>query len=128
MSIIKINTNNAPKAIGPYSQAIQAGDLLFASGQIPINPATNEVVDGGIEEQTKQVLKNIDAILNSEGLQHSNVVKTTVFLKDMNDFSLFNSVYADYFTEPYPARSCVEAAKLPKNVLVEIEFIAIVKR
>lgn len=127
MSMKQINTKGAPAAIGPYSQAIKTGDLLFASGQIPVNPATGDIADGGIENQAEQVLKNIDAILKSEGFDFSNVIKTTVFLKDLNDFEKVNGIYANYFSEPYPARSCVEVAKLPKEVLIEIEFVAATK-
>lgn len=124
MSIKQINTTTAPAAIGPYSQATKAGSLLFSSGQIPIDPASGEVVEGGVEEQTIQVLENINALLKSEGLSFSDVVKTTVFLQDLKEFSKVNDIYSRYFTEPYPARSCVEVARLPKDVLVEIEFIA----
>lgn len=123
-----ISTNAAPGAIGPYSQAIEAKTInsswLFASGQIPINPATGEIPEG-ITEQTKQSLSNVKAILAEAGLTVSNVVKTTVFLADMNDFAAMNEVYASVFTEPYPARSAVAVKTLPKNVLVEIEVIAL---
>ena len=120
----KISTNNAPQAIGPYSQAIVAGNLVFASGQIAINPETNEVVDGGIEAQAHQVLKNITNLLAAAGTSMSKVVKTTVFMADMADFATVNSIYAEYFTEPYPARSAVAVQSLPKGVLIEIEVIA----
>ena len=120
----KISTNNAPQAIGPYSQAIVAGNLVFASGQIAINPETNEVVDGGIEAQAHQVLKNITNLLAAAGTSMSKVVKTTVFMADMADFATVNSIYAEYFTEPYPARSAVAVKSLPKGVLIEIEVIA----
>jgi len=123
----KIDTTGAPTAIGPYSQAIQAGDYLFSSGQIPINPATGNIAQGDVKEQTKQVLNNIRAILKEAGAKLSDVVKTTVFLKDLKDFSKVNEIYSEYFNEPYPARSSIEAARLPKDVLVEIEFIAVVK-
>ena len=120
----KISTNDAPQAIGPYSQAIVAGNLVFASGQIAINPETNEVVDGGIEAQAHQVLKNITNLLAAAGTSMSKVVKTTVFMADMADFAIVNSIYAEYFTEPYPARSAVAVKSLPKGVLIEIEVIA----
>lgn len=120
----KISTNDAPQAIGPYSQAIVAGNLVFASGQIAINPETNEVVDGGIEAQAHQVLKNISNLLAAAGTSMSKVVKTTVFMADMADFAIVNSIYAEYFTEPYPARSAVAVKSLPKGVLIEIEVIA----
>ncbi len=119
----EIATENAPKAIGPYSQGILWNDLIFASGQIPVNPATSEIPNG-IKEQTTQVLKNIYAILESEGSSIKNVIKTTVFIKDMNDFVQMNEVYESFFQKPFPARSTVEVARLPKDVLVEIEVIA----
>ena len=119
-----INTNQAPAAIGPYSQAIKVGNLVYTSGQIPINPATGNFVEGGIKEQTHQSLTNIKAILEEAGLSMNNVVKTTVFLADMNDFADMNSVYAEFFAEPYPARSAVAVKTLPKGALVEIEVVA----
>ena len=119
----EIATENAPKAIGPYSQGILWNDLIFASGQIPVNPATSEIPNG-IKEQTTQVLKNISAILESEGSSIKNVIKTAVFIKDMNDFVQMNEVYESFFQKPFPARSTVEVARLPKDVLVEIEVIA----
>lgn len=119
-----ISTQKAPAAIGPYSQAIQVGTLVYTSGQIPIDPATGTFVDGGIKEQTRQSLTNVKAILYEAGLDLNNVVKTTVFLADMNDFAEMNSVYAEFFTEPYPARSAVAVKTLPKGALVEIEVIA----
>lgn len=119
----EIATENAPKAIGPYSQGVLWNDLIFASGQIPVNPATSEIPNG-IKEQTTQVLKNISAILESEGSSIKNVIKTTVFIKDMNDFVQMNEVYESFFQKPFPARSTVEVARLPKDVLVEIEVIA----
>ena len=122
-----ISTEKAPKAIGPYSQAIEAAGLLFASGQIPIVPATGEIVAGGIEEQTMQVLSNVEAILAAKGLGSSDVVKTTVFLSDMNDFATVNGIYAKAFVENPPARSCVQVARLPKDVKIEIETIAVCK-
>ena len=119
-----INTDKAPQAIGPYSQAIKANGFLFVSGQIPLDPNTGEVVSGGVKAQTQQVLKNLQAILSSEGLDFTAVVKTTVFLKDMNDFGTVNDIYAEYFLPPAPARACVQVGKLPKDVSVEIEVIA----
>ena len=119
-----ISTQKAPAAIGPYSQTIQVGTLVYTSGQIPIDPATGTFVDGGIKDQTRQSLTNVKAILNEAGLDLNNVVKTTVFLADMNDFAEMNSVYAEFFTEPYPARSAVAVKTLPKGALVEIEVIA----
>ena len=122
-----ISTQKAPAAIGPYSQAIKVGNLLFASGQIPINPATGTIVEGGIKEQTRQSLTNVKAILEEAGLTLSDVVKTTVFLADMNDFADMNGVYAEFFSEPYPARSAVAVKTLPKGASVEIEVVAEVK-
>ena len=118
-----IQTSNAPAAIGPYSQAIVTGNLAFTSGQIPLDPATGEVVAGAIEEQTKRICENLKAVLESAGTSLQNVVKTTCFLADMRDFAAFNAVYATYFTEK-PARSCIAVKTLPKNVLAEIEAIA----
>lgn len=119
-----ISTHQAPAAIGPYSQAIRVGNLLYTSGQIPINPATGSFVEGGIKEQTRQSLSNIKAILEEAGLTMAHVVKTTVFMADMNDFADMNAVYAEFFTEPYPARSAVAVKTLPKGALVEIEVVA----
>ena len=121
-----IATTNAPAAIGPYSQAIDCGTFLVTSGQVPIDPKTGAFVPGGIAEQTRQSLTNVKAILEEAGLTMDNVVKTTVFLQDMNDFAAMNAVYAEFFTEgQYPARSAVEVAKLPKGALVEIETICV---
>ena len=119
-----ISTKKAPAAIGPYSQAIQVGNLVFTSGQIPIEPSTGAFVEGGIKEQTRQSLANVKAILEEVGLSMSNVVKTTVFMADMNDFADMNSIYAEFFSDPYPARSAVAVKTLPKGALVEIEVIA----
>ena len=119
-----ISTPKAPAAIGPYSQAIRVGNLVFTSGQIPIDPATGVFVEGGIKEQTRQSLSNVQAILEEAGLSMSHVIKTTVFLADMNDFADMNAVYAEFFSEPYPARSAVAVKTLPKGALVEIEVIA----
>ena len=119
-----ISTKKAPAAIGPYSQAIQVGNLVYTSGQIPINPETGAFVEGGIKEQTRQSLSNVKAILEEAGLTMNDVVKTTVFMADMNDFADMNAVYAEFFSEPYPARSAVAVKTLPKGALVEIEVIA----
>ena len=121
--IEKIITDLAPKAIGPYSKAIKAGDLLFLSGVMPINPATSELEPNDIELQAKRIMSNIDALLKAAGYSVDNVVKTTCFLADINDFAKFNEVYADYFTSK-PARSCVAVKDLPKKALVEVEVIA----
>ena len=120
-----ISTQQAPAAIGPYSQAIQVGNLVYTSGQIPIDPSTGSLVEGGVKEQARQSLLNVKAILEEAGLTMSNVVKTTVFMADMNDFAEMNAVYAEFFTEPYPARSAVAVKTLPKGALVEIEVIAV---
>lgn len=122
----KIYTQNAPEAIGPYSQAIQYDKLLFSSGQIPVDPENGAIVAGGIVAQAEQVMKNIGAILEKAGAEYASVLKTTCFLSDMNDFAAFNEVYAKYFTEK-PARSCVAVKTLPKNVLCEVEVIAVVE-
>ena len=119
-----ISTTKAPAAIGPYSQAIQVGNLVYTSGQIPIDPATGVFVEGGIKEQTRQSLTNVKAILEEAGLDMSHIVKTTVFMADMNDFGDMNAVYAEFFSEPYPARSAVALKTLPKGALVEIEVVA----
>ena len=121
----KLVTDKAPAAIGPYSQAIMVDKFLFASGQIPINPANGEIEAEGIEAQTTQVMKNIGAILEEAGIDYTKVVKTTCFLADMGDFAAFNKIYEQYFTEK-PARSCVAVKTLPKNVLCEVEVIAYV--
>ena len=120
---VKIESGNAPKAIGPYSQAVLVDDTLYVSGNIPVNPSTGAVADG-IVTQSKQVFENMKAVLNEAGMGFENVVKTTAFLTDLSNFATFNEIYASYFVAPYPARSCVEVSKLPKNVLVEVECIA----
>lgn len=120
-----INTPKAPQAIGPYSQAIEVNGMVYTSGMIPINPDTLELVDGTIEEQTEQALKNLSVLLQESGTSLEQVIKTTVFIKNMDDFAKINEVYAKYFTKDFPARSCVEVARLPKDVLVEIEAIAV---
>lgn len=119
-----IHTDSAPAAIGPYSQAIQIDDLLFVSGQVPIDPSTGAIVEGDIKAQAQQSLNNLKAILNAAGTNMGAVVKTTVFLADMNDFAAMNEVYAQFFQEPFPARSAVQVARLPKDAKVEIEAIA----
>lgn len=120
---VKIESGNAPKAIGPYSQAVLVDDTLYVSGNIPVNPATGDVADG-IVNQSNQVFENMKSVLNEAGMGFENVVKTTAFLTDLSNFATFNEIYASYFVAPYPARSCVEVSKLPKNVLVEVECIA----
>jgi len=121
-----ISTPKAPAAIGPYSQAIKVGNLVYTSGQIPIDPATGSFVEGGIKEQTRQSLLNVKAILEAAGLTMGNVVKTTVFMADMNDFADMNAIYAEFFRKTYPARSAVAVKTLPKGALVEIEVVAAV--
>ena len=119
-----ISTSQAPAAIGPYSQAIHVGNLLYTSGQLPLDPATGAFPEGGIKAQTRQSLTNVKAILEAAGTDMSHVVKTTVFMADMNDFADMNAVYAEFFTEPFPARSAVAVKTLPKGALVEIEAVA----
>ena len=119
-----ISTTNAPSAIGPYSQAIKVGNLVYTSGQIPIDPATGAFAEGGIKEQTRQSLLNVQAILKEAGTSMEKVIKSTVFMADMNDFAAMNTVYAEFFTEPFPARSAVAVKTLPKGALVEIEVVA----
>ena len=120
-----VSTSSAPAAIGPYSQAIRAGNLLFLSGQIPIDPKTANLVEGGIEPQTRQVFQNIAAILTAAGASFDNVVSAGVFLADMNDFGKMNAIYAEYFSSPAPARATVQVARLPKDCLVEIQVTAV---
>lgn len=119
-----IATKNAPAAVGPYSQAIDCGDTVYCSGQIPLDPQTGAVVEGGLEAQAHQMFRNVKAALAEAGLGLENVVKTTVFMTDLGQFGALNAIYAEYFAEPYPARSCVEVSALPKGVLVECEVIA----
>ena len=119
-----ISTDKAPAAIGPYSQAVKVGNLLFTSGMIPIDPATNTLVEGGIEVQAERALMNVKALLEASGTSMDKVVKTVVFIKNMDDFAKVNEIYAKYFTKDFPARSCVEVARLPKDVLIEMEAIA----
>ncbi len=123
MTLERISTDRAPAAIGPYSQAIKFGNLLFTSGQIPLNPE-GQIVEGGIAEQTHQVFRNLKAVLEEAGAGFESVIKATVFIKDMNQFAQVNEIYATYFGDHKPARSTVEVARLPKDVLVEIELIA----
>ena len=119
-----VSSPDAPKAIGPYSPAVRAGQLLFVSGQIPIDPATGQMIDGDIAAQTRRALDSVGALLRAAGLSFGNVVRTTIFLADMNDFSAVNQVYGTYFVEPYPARATVQVARLPKDARVEIDVIA----
>ena len=123
-----IHTDKAPKAIGPYSQAIEAGGLVFVSGQLPVNPTTGEFAEGGIKEQTRQSLTNTQQVLQAAGTDLSRVVKTTVFLSDMDNFGAMNEVYAEFFSQPFPARSAFAVRTLPKGALVEIECIAEAQR
>lgn len=125
MSHVKIQTEHAPAAIGPYSQAVQAGGSIYVSGQLPINPATGEFAGADIRAQARQSLENIKAILAAAGTDMAHVVKTTVLLQDMADFAAMNEVYAEYFSEPYPARAAFQVAKLPKDALVGIEAVAV---
>lgn len=118
----EVKTTNAPAAIGPYSQAIISGNMLFTSGQIPINPETGEIPEG-VEAQARQALTNVKNLIEASGGSMDKVVKTGVFIKNMDDFAKINEIYAEFFTEPYPARSCVEVARLPKDVLLEVETI-----
>jgi len=122
-----INTPKAPQAIGPYSQAVKVNNIVYTSGQIPLDPQTMEIVSENIEEQTIQVLKNLEAVLEEAGSGIRNVIKTTLFIKDMNDFATVNTIYGEFFKDNKPARSCVEVARLPKDVKVEIEAIALVE-
>ena len=119
-----VSSADAPKAIGPYSQAVRAGQLLFLSGQVPLDPATGQIVDGDIAAQTRRVFENLAAVLEAGGRSFADVVRTTVFLADMNDFAAVNEVYGTYFSEPYPARATVQVARLPKDARVEIDLIA----
>lgn len=123
----EISTKNAPAAIGPYSQAIQTGNLIFTSGMIPINPETGELVTGSVEAQAEQAFTNLKNLVEASGASMEDVVKTVVFISNMDDFGKINAVYEKYFTAPYPARSCVQAARLPKDVAVEIEAVVCVK-
>jgi len=120
-----VSSVDAPKAIGPYSPAVRAGQLVFISGQVPIDPSTGNLIDGDIAAQTRRALDNLGALLKAAGLSYANVVRTTVFLADMNDFSAMNQAYATFFSEPYPARSTVQVSRLPKDARVEIDVIAV---
>lgn len=120
----QISTQNAPAAIGPYSQAIEVNGFVYASGQLPIDPATGAFPEGGVKEQTRQSLQNVKAILEEAGLALSNVVKTTVYLADMGDFAVMNEVYSQFFAQPFPARSAIAVKALPKGALVEVEVVA----
>lgn len=122
-----ISTTKAPAAIGPYSQAVKLGNMIYSSGMIPLVPETMQIVEGGVQQQTKQVLENLKALLESCGSGLEKVIKTTVFIKDMNEFPKINEIYAEYFSSNQPARSCVEVARLPKDVLVEIEVVAYIE-
>ncbi|HEX7117368.1 MAG TPA: RidA family protein [Longimicrobiales bacterium] len=126
MELKRVHTERAPEAIGPYSQAIVAGNLVFTAGQVPFDPETMQIVEGDVAVQTERVMENIKAVLEAAGASLSSVVKTTVFLKDMNDFAAMNEVYGRYFGDHKPARSTVEVARLPKDVRVEIETVAVV--
>jgi 2-iminobutanoate/2-iminopropanoate deaminase len=119
-----VSSTDAPKAIGPYSQAVRAGQLLFVSGQVPLDPATGQIVAGDIAAQTRRVFDNLGAVLKAGGRSFADVVRTTVFLADMNDFATVNEIYGTYFSEPYPARATVQVARLPKDARVEIDLIA----
>ena len=119
-----VSSPDAPKAIGPYSQAVRAGQLLFVSGQVPLDPATGQIVEGDIAVQARRVFDNIRAVLDAGGRSFSDVVRTTVFLTDMSDFAAINEVYGQYFKEPYPARATVQVARLPKDARIEIDLIA----
>ncbi|GAV23816.1 RidA family protein [Carboxydothermus pertinax] len=119
-----ISTSKAPQAIGPYSQAIKVNGFLFVSGQIGINPQTGELVTGGVEAQTKQIMENIRQILSAAGMEFSHVVKTTIFITNMDDFATVNKIYSEYFGKVFPARSCIAVANLPKGALVEVEVVA----
>jgi 2-iminobutanoate/2-iminopropanoate deaminase len=119
-----VSSPDAPKAIGPYSQAVRAGQLLFVSGQVPLDPATGQIVGGDVAAQTRRVFDNLAAVLKAGGRSFADVVRTTVFLADMNDFATVNEVYGTYFSEPYPARATVQVARLPKDARVEIDLIA----
>ncbi len=122
-----VSTKNAPQAIGPYSQGVRVGNFIFTSGQIPLHPITGQVVSADVEAQTKQVLENLKNVLEAGNSDLDHVMKTTVFIKNMDDFEKINEIYGTYFKHTYPARSCVEVSKLPKGVLIEIEAVAIIK-
>ena len=121
-----ISTDKAPSAIGPYSQAVEINGMVYTSGVIPVIPATGEIAEGGVEAQAEQAFKNLCNLVEESGSKVENIVKTTVFIKDMNQFSIINDIYKEYFNKDFPARSCVEVARLPKDVLIEIEAVAVV--
>ncbi len=123
MSLKIVNTDNAPAAIGPYSQAVVAGGMLYVSGQIPLDPASGEIVEGGVAGQTKQVLENLKAVVEAGGGSMSKIVKVTIYITDMGQFSVVNEIYGSYFVEPFPARACVQVSALPKGVEVEMDAI-----
>ncbi|CAO3636801.1 unnamed protein product [Cunninghamella blakesleeana] len=125
MSLARVQTDSAPAALGPYSQAIKVNGFVYTSGQIPLDPTTGQIVEGGIAAQTRQTLKNLEAVLKASGSDINKVIKTTVFIKNMDDFVNINEVYAQTFSNHQPARSCVEVARLPKDVLIEIEAVAL---
>jgi 2-iminobutanoate/2-iminopropanoate deaminase len=120
----RVSTDTAPKAIGPYSQAVRVGDLLFLSGQIPLDPATGQMVDGDVAAQTHRVMQNLEAVLKSAGLTFAHVARTTIYLADLNDFARVNEVYGSFLTEPFPARATVQVARLPRDARVEIDAVA----
>jgi len=122
---VRVHTDNAPAAVGPYSQGVKTGNMMFVSGQMPVVPTTGEVLEGDVGEKARQCMKNVLAILEEGGLKADNITKTTIFLTDMNDFGAVNEIYASFFDDSYPARSCVEVSGLPKGVDVEIEAIAV---
>ncbi|EMS74242.1 RidA family protein [Ruminiclostridium cellobioparum] len=126
MSFEIISTDKAPAAIGPYSQAVKVGNFVYTSGAIPVDPKSGEVVAGGVAQQAEQAIRNLAAVLAGAGAGLDKVIKTTVFIKDMNDFAVINEVYKKFFTSDFPARSCVEVARLPKDVLIEIECVAVI--
>lgn len=126
MSFEIISTDKAPAAIGPYSQAVKVGNFVYTSGAIPVDPKSGEVVAGGVAQQAEQAIRNLAAVLAGTGAGLDKVIKTTVFIKDMNDFAVINEVYKKFFTSDFPARSCVEVARLPKDVLIEIECVAVI--
>lgn len=124
MKKYRIQTELAPAAIGPYSQSVRVENLLFISGQLPLDPDSGELIEGNIEDQTRQAMKNVEAILSVAGGSMNSIVKTTIFLSDMNDFPRVNEVYGSFFSEPYPARACIEVSRLPKDASVEVEAVA----
>lgn len=126
MSKIIVSTKNAPQAIGPYSQAVVVNNMVYTSGQIALDPATGEMIKGGVEEQTRQVMENLKAVLTEAGSSFDKTIKMSIYLKDMNDFAKVNEIYGGFLNEPYPARATVEVSRLPKDALVEIDAVALV--